>query len=70
MTSIFRRLYHNPDGYQQPGRYDFVTYFECEDAHVPTFDQVRKGLRDTTKNPEWRYVVEGPMWQGRRVLRW
>jgi hypothetical protein len=30
----------------------------------------RKALRDPLQNPEWRYVEEGPMWRGRRVLRW
>jgi hypothetical protein len=27
-------------------------------------------LRDLHQNPEWRYVQEGPIWRGRRVLRW
>ena len=67
---IFRRLYHNPDGYQRAGEYDFVTYFECEDAALPVFEQVCTSLRDTTRNPEWRFVEEGPIWRGRRVLRW
>ena len=25
------------------------------------------GLRDTRQNPEWKYVLEGPEWWGRRV---
>ena len=70
VLTIFRRLYHNPDGYQRPKEYDFVTYFECTDAHVRVFDQVRRALRDERQNPEWRYVIEGPEWRGRRVLRW
>ena len=70
ISTIFRRLYHNPDGYARAGEYDFVTYFECEDEHVGTFDRVCSALRDTTKNPEWQYVNEGPLWRGTRVLRW
>ena len=68
--TIYRRLYHNPDGYQRANEYDFVTYFECADEHLPTFDIVRQALRDERRNPEWRFVVEGPEWRGRRVLRW
>src|SRR5258706_398729 len=54
ISTIFRRLYHNPDGYARAGEYDFVTYFECEDEHVATFDRVCASLRDTAKNPEWK----------------
>lgn len=67
---LFRRLYHNPDGYQRDGEYDFVTYFECADDALPVFEQVCTSLRDITRNPEWRFVEEGPVWRGRRVLRW
>jgi hypothetical protein len=70
IESIYRRLYHNPDGYQRPDEYDFVTYFECADEHLPTFDLVRQALRDERRNPEWRFVIEGPEWRGRRVMRW
>lgn len=70
ISTIFRRLYHNPDGYQRRGEYDFITYFECEDEHIPTFHRIHSALRDTTKNPEWQFVQEGPLWQGKRVLRW
>jgi hypothetical protein len=68
--SLFRRVYHNPDGYERPGEFDFVTYFECDDESLPVFDQVLNALRDPQQNPEWRYVEEGPIWRGRRVLRW
>jgi len=70
ITTIYRRLFHNPDGYQRRGEYDFLTYFECDQDHIATFDGVLRALRDTTQNPEWRYVREGPLWRGRRVLRW
>jgi hypothetical protein len=67
---LYRRLYHNPDGYHRDGEYDFLTYFECADDALPVFEQVCTALRDTTRNPEWRFVEEGPVWRGRRVLRW
>jgi hypothetical protein len=70
IATIFRRLFHNPDGYGRPGEFDFITYFECDDQHVDTFERIHHALRDTTRNPEWRYVQEGPLWRGRRVLRW
>jgi hypothetical protein len=70
IASLFRRVYHNPDGYERPGEFDFVSYFECDDESLPLFDQVMSALRDFHQNPEWRYVEEGPIWRGRRVLRW
>jgi hypothetical protein len=68
--TVFRKLYHNPDGYGRENEWDFVTYFECADDHLATFDEVCRALRDLHENPEWRYVTEGPEWRGRRVLRW
>ena len=68
--SLFRRVFHNPDGYERAGEFDFVTYFECDDEAMPVFDQILNALRDCQQNPEWRYVEEGPIWKGRRVLRW
>jgi hypothetical protein len=70
ITKIFRKLYHNPDGYQRNGEFDFLTYFECTDEHLPVFDQICRALRDENQNPEWKYVLEGPEWRGKRVLRW
>ena len=70
ITKIFRRLYHNPDGYQRPNEFDFITYFECADENVPVFDQICRALRDERQNPEWKYVLEGPEWRGKRVMRW
>jgi len=70
IPSLYRRVYHNPDGYERANEFDFVTYFECEDEALPVFDQVLDSMRDVLQNPEWRYVQEGPIWRGRRVLRW
>jgi hypothetical protein len=70
IPTIFRRLFHNPDGYEREGQYDFITYFECAPEHIDTFTGIYQALRDPAKNPEWRYAREGPLWKGRRVLRW
>src|SRR4051812_2119154 len=70
ITTIFRKLYYNPDGHGRENEWDFVTYFECADEHLATFDEICRALRDLRHNPEWRYVTEGPEWRGRRVLRW
>lgn len=70
IRTIFRRVYYNPDGHGRDGEFDFITYFECADEHLPTFDRICRALRDQAQNPEWRYVVEGPEWRGRRVLKW
>ncbi len=67
---IVRRTYHAPAQPAPAGAYDFVTYFECADADLPVFEKVCAGLRDVTRNPEWRFVREGPTWQGRRVATW
>jgi len=50
--------------------YEFVNYFECSDDDVPTFHAVCAALRDVAKNPEWKFVREGPTWHGRRVATW
>jgi hypothetical protein len=70
ISTIYRRLYYNPDGHSREGEFDFITYFECADEHLMTFDQICRSLRDERQNPEWRYVEEGPEWRGRRVLKW
>jgi hypothetical protein len=70
ISTIYRRLYYNPDGHGRAGEFDFVAYFECADEHLPTFDEICRSLRDERQNPEWRYVEEGPEWRGRRVLKW
>jgi hypothetical protein len=70
VSTIYRKLYYNPDGHGREGEWDFVTYFECADEHLATFDQICRTLRDIRHNPEWRYVTEGPEWRGRRVMKW
>jgi hypothetical protein len=67
---LHRRTYRSQDVPAPEGLYDFVNYFECTDADVPTFHAVCRALRDPRKNPEWRYVREGPTWHGRRVATW
>ena len=70
IACLLRRTYKHETDPAPPGTYDFVTYFECADADVPTFHAVCAALRDTTKNPEWKFVREGPTWHGRRVATW
>jgi len=67
---LLRRTYRNPTEPAPDGAYDFLTYFECSDADIPTFHQVCAGLRDVQRNPEWKFVREGPTWHGRRVASW
>jgi hypothetical protein len=70
IACLMRRTYKHETEPAPAGRYDFVTYFECADADVPTFHEVCAALRDVTKNPEWAFVREGPTWHGRRVATW
>jgi hypothetical protein len=70
ISCLLRRTYRNAIEPAPDGQYDFVTYFECSDAAVPIFHQVCAALRDVKRNPEWRFVREGPTWQGRRVAAW
>lgn len=70
IPALFRRVYYNPDGYERPDEFDFITYFECDDDGPPVFDGVLQSLRDLQQNPEWQFVQEGPIWRGKRVLRW
>jgi hypothetical protein len=67
---LLRRTYKAETEPAPAGAYDFLTYFECRDADVLTFHRVCASLRDVTKNPEWRFVREGPTWHGRRVAAW
>jgi hypothetical protein len=63
---LLRRTYRQRSGAAAPGQYDFLTYFECTDDAVVHFHATVDALRDTGRNPEWAYVREGPLWQGRR----
>jgi hypothetical protein len=70
IACLLRRTYKNAAEPAPAGAYDFITYFECADADVPTFHEVGAALRDVGKNPEWKFVREGPTWHGRRVATW
>ena len=67
---LLRRTYKSVTEPAAQGDYDFVGYFECNDEAIPTFHQVCAALRDVARNPEWRFVREGPTWHGRRVASW
>jgi len=67
---LMRRTYDHETSPAPAGAYDFVTYFECADAAVPTFHAVCTALRDVRRNPEWEFVREGPCWHGRRAATW
>jgi hypothetical protein len=70
ISCLMRRTYRNPTEPAPASAYDFINYCECADADVPTFHQVCDALRDVTRNPEWKFVREGPTWHGRRVATW
>ena len=70
IACLLRRTYQSADHPAPAGDYDFVSYFECADNEVPVFDQICAALRDVARNPEWRFVREGPTWRGRRVATW
>ena len=40
IACLMRRTYKHETEPAPAGRYDFVTYFECADADVPTFHEV------------------------------
>jgi hypothetical protein len=67
---MMRRTYRNPAEPAPDGEYDFVNYFECADEDISTFHDVCAALRDVQRNPEWKFVREGPTWHGRRVGTW
>ena len=70
IACLLRRTYKALTEPAANGEYDFITYFECADTDVPVFHQVCAALRDVKRNPEWRFVREGPTWHGRRVASW
>ncbi|HEV7238407.1 MAG TPA: hypothetical protein VGQ36_04140 [Thermoanaerobaculia bacterium] len=67
---LMRRTYKSASEPAPAGDYDFITYFECANEAVATFHEVCASLRDIARNPEWKFVREGPTWQGRRVESW
>jgi len=67
---LLRRTYNSVAQPAPDGDFDFITYFECADADVQVFHDVRAALRDVTRNPEWAFVREGPTWHGRRTASW
>jgi hypothetical protein len=67
---LMRRTYRAMTEPAPEDEYDFINYFECADRDVPTFHRVCAALRDVARNPEWRFVREGPTWHGRRVRTW
>ena len=60
IARLLRRTYRSAQEPAPVGEYDFVTYFECSDGDVPVFHRVCSALRDAARNPEWRFVREGP----------
>ncbi len=70
VPSLMRRTYKHAAEPAPDGAYDFVNYFECANSDVTTFHQVCAALRNVERNPEWRFVREGPTWHGRRVATW
>jgi hypothetical protein len=70
IACLLRRTYRAAQEPAPDGEYDFITYFECAERDVPVFNRVLGALRDTARNPEWRFVREGPTWHGRRVASW
>ena len=67
---VMRRFYKSAAEPAPPDGYDFITYFECADQDLPTFDKVCAALRDVERNPGWKFVREGPTWRGQRVATW
>jgi hypothetical protein len=52
---IHRKLYHTRYAVETRD-HDFITYFEFDRKHTDDFKQLLAGLRDTEKNPEWKFV--------------
>jgi hypothetical protein len=67
---LMRRTYKHPISPAPDGAYDFLNYFECAEEGIDTFVSVCAALRDVQRNPEWRFVGEGPTWHGRRTRTW
>jgi chlorite dismutase len=52
---VYRRLYHCR-ALGEP--FDFLTYFEFDQAHEPDFKELLRRLRDVKTNPEWSFVTD------------
>jgi hypothetical protein len=52
---IHRKLYHTRYAVETRD-HDFITYFEFNRAHTDDFKRLLAALRDTARNPEWKYV--------------
>jgi hypothetical protein len=52
---IHRKLYHTRYAVETRD-HDFITYFEFDRKHTDDFKKLVSALRDTDKNPEWKYV--------------
>ena len=64
ISTIYRRLYHNPDGYQREHEFDFIAYFECADEQL-------RGVRSHLPRPAGRTAEPGVALRprGARVAR-
>jgi hypothetical protein len=70
ISFLMRRTYRHSCEPAPEAEYDFLNYFECAEEDMPAFRDVLEALRDTRRNPEWAFVSEGPLWQGRRLDDW
>jgi hypothetical protein len=52
---IHRKLYHTRYAVETRD-HDFITYFEFDRKYTDDFKRLLAGLRDTERNPEWKYV--------------
>ena len=52
---MYRKLYHSRYTFS-PVPYDFLTYFEFNQAYTDDFKRLLHELRETTRNPEWKYI--------------
>jgi len=54
-SKVYRRLYHSrPLGES----FDFLAYFEFDQAHEAEFKELARRLRDVKVNPEWAFVTD------------
>ena len=71
ISTIYRKLYYNPDGHGRENEWDFVTYFECADEHLATFDQICRVAPRRAAEPGMALRHRRARVAGHtRVLRW